>query len=255
MLEAQVPLIADRTLADTLGGWPESIIVILTVGALLGGGGLAESSAYGTLTGDAGCMPRRSGRGDPEVGLAGAVCWSMECSMMVGGVRRGRCRGRLRPEVPVPGVPLHAAGALRPRPPRRDRLEAVHRGRDSDRGRVSGQRLHVIVLAVDLTQFRAGVAAYFPHRPGWCGHVPIGDTAPVPGHEDQRHLGHAQFVKGSALPEAIKAGPDGSSFVNPSTLPAASGSSPARLHRQTTGYPASEAAEFGTRHGPADRVA
>lgn len=40
--------------------------------------------------------------------------------------------------------------------------------------------------------------------------------------------GSAQFVKGSALHEAVKAGPDGSSFVNPSTLPAASGSSPAQ---------------------------
>jgi hypothetical protein len=35
-----------------------------------------------------------------------------------------------------------------------------------------------------------------------------------------------QFVKGSALHKAVKAGPDGSSFVNPSTLPASSGSSP-----------------------------
>ena len=35
-----------------------------------------------------------------------------------------------------------------------------------------------------------------------------------------------QFVKGSALHEAVKAGPDGSSFVSPSALPASSGSSP-----------------------------
>ena len=35
-----------------------------------------------------------------------------------------------------------------------------------------------------------------------------------------------QFVKGSALHEAVTAGPGGSSFVNPASLPAASGSSP-----------------------------
>lgn len=37
-----------------------------------------------------------------------------------------------------------------------------------------------------------------------------------------------KFVEGSALHEAVKAGPDGSSFVNPSVLPASSGSSPLR---------------------------
>jgi lipoprotein-anchoring transpeptidase ErfK/SrfK len=36
----------------------------------------------------------------------------------------------------------------------------------------------------------------------------------------------SQFVKGSALHEAVKAGPDGSSFVQSSALPASSGSSP-----------------------------
>ncbi len=35
-----------------------------------------------------------------------------------------------------------------------------------------------------------------------------------------------QFVTGSALHEAVRAGPDGSSFVNPSALPATNGSSP-----------------------------
>ena len=35
-----------------------------------------------------------------------------------------------------------------------------------------------------------------------------------------------QFVKGSALHEAVSAGPGGSSFVNPSSLPAGTGSSP-----------------------------
>jgi lipoprotein-anchoring transpeptidase ErfK/SrfK len=35
-----------------------------------------------------------------------------------------------------------------------------------------------------------------------------------------------RFVKGSALHKAVKAGPDGSFFVNPSALPASSGSSP-----------------------------
>ena len=35
VLEARVPLITHRTLADTVGGWPERIIVILTVAALL----------------------------------------------------------------------------------------------------------------------------------------------------------------------------------------------------------------------------
>ena len=35
VLEARVPLITHRTLADTVGGWPENIIVILTVAALL----------------------------------------------------------------------------------------------------------------------------------------------------------------------------------------------------------------------------
>ena len=35
-----------------------------------------------------------------------------------------------------------------------------------------------------------------------------------------------QFVKGSALHEAVKAGPNGSTFVNPSSLPAGTGTSP-----------------------------
>ena len=38
-------------------------------------------------------------------------------------------------------------------------------------------------------------------------------------------LSWSQFVKGSALHEAVKAGPDGSTFVNPASVPA-SGSSP-----------------------------
>jgi hypothetical protein len=36
----------------------------------------------------------------------------------------------------------------------------------------------------------------------------------------------SQLVKGSALHEAVKAGPDGSTFVSPASVPAASGSSP-----------------------------
>jgi lipoprotein-anchoring transpeptidase ErfK/SrfK len=36
----------------------------------------------------------------------------------------------------------------------------------------------------------------------------------------------SQFVKGSALHEAVKAGPDGSTFVSPASVPATSGSSP-----------------------------
>ena len=35
MLEARVPLITHRTLADTAGAWPEGIIVVLTAAALV----------------------------------------------------------------------------------------------------------------------------------------------------------------------------------------------------------------------------
>ena len=65
-----------------------------------------------------------------------------------------------------------------------------------------------------------------------------------------------QFVKGSALHEAVKAGRDGSSFVNPSALPASSGGSPLQappgrqLGIQLGGWH-----KFGTGHGPVDHLA
>ena len=49
ILEARVPLVSYRTLADRVGGWPEYLIVMLTVLAL----------AWAV----AGSRPRRSGSG------------------------------------------------------------------------------------------------------------------------------------------------------------------------------------------------
>jgi len=34
VLEARVPLVSQRTLADRIGGWPEGVIVALTVAVL-----------------------------------------------------------------------------------------------------------------------------------------------------------------------------------------------------------------------------
>ena len=59
-----------------------------------------------------------------------------------------------------------------------------------------------------------------------------------------------QFVKGSALHEAVKAGPDGSSFVNPSALPASGGSSPLQAPPATTGHPARGWQSSGPGAGP-----
>jgi apolipoprotein N-acyltransferase len=54
ILEARVPLVSYRTLADRVGGWPEYLIVMLTVVAL----------AWAVVR----SLPRRTRSGDAETG-------------------------------------------------------------------------------------------------------------------------------------------------------------------------------------------
>jgi hypothetical protein len=96
------------------------------------------------------------------------------------------------------GVPVHLAGELRSHPPGRHPLEAVHRGRDGDVGRVPGQQVHVIVCVVELPQLRAEAAAHLPNRVlARPEHVRIEDTAPV-----RRHADHMHVERGNRVPAA-----------------------------------------------------
>jgi L,D-transpeptidase catalytic domain len=59
-----------------------------------------------------------------------------------------------------------------------------------------------------------------------------------------------QFVEGSALHEAVKAGPDGSSFVNPPRSPPPAAVPRSRLRRPATGHPARGWQSSGPGAGP-----
>ena len=153
-------------------------------------GPASGTGAVDAMTGNAGRRPRPSGRVSPEAGLTGVLCCLMQCRMMLGGAPpRDAVRWGRDQRCPCMRCRVHPAGERCSQPPRRDPLEAVHRGRDGDRWRVSGQQVHVIVVASDLRQFRAEVAAYLPRRVrAGAGYVHIKDTAPVLRHEDRMRI-------------------------------------------------------------------
>ena len=93
----------------------------------------------------------------------------------------------------MPDVLVRPAGELRPHPPRRDPLEAVHQGGDGDLWRVFDQQVQVIVLAVEIPQLCAEVAAPSTSRPGTTRACPhrghrAGASSRRPGEHGARKL-------------------------------------------------------------------
>ena len=101
-------------------------------------------------------------------------------------VAAGRGKVGRGPEMSARRVPVHAAGELRSQMPGRHALQAVHQRRDSHLRWVSDQEMYVVVFPVELAQFRAEVAADFPHGIlAAAEHVRVKHATSVFCHEDQ----------------------------------------------------------------------